>query len=275
MSVYDNMAFSLKMAKRPKSEIDEKVRDAAEILGLTPLLNRRPAALSGGQRQRVAMGRAIVRKPAVFLFDEPLSNLDAKLRTQMRMEIKKLHYKLNTTTIYVTHDQVEAMTLADRIVILKDGYIMQIGSPIEVYNTPNNVFVATFIGNPSMNLIDAVIEGEGDELAAIAGDIRMIIPPRENMKVTPGQKVIVGYRPEHILYGSNGDESSTTANFVCDVALSETIGGQSILEVHKDNIDLVAVLDGHVLPKPGEKIKLGFASDHLHIFDANTEETIY
>ncbi len=178
MSVYENMAFSLKMAKESRAEIERKVREAAEILEITPYLDRKPAALSGGQRQRVAMGRAIVRNPSVFLFDEPLSNLDAQLRTQMRMELKKLHLKMNTTTIYVTHDQIEAMTLADRIVILKDGHIQQVGSPVEVFERPVNRFVAGFIGNPPINILPATVSGSGSATTLVLGSLHLPIPPQ-------------------------------------------------------------------------------------------------
>ena len=191
MTVYDNMGFSLKMKKWSKAELDKKVREVAEVLELTPFLDRRPAALSGGQRQRVAMGRAIVRNPDVFLFDEPLSNLDAQLRTQMRMELKKLHLKMKTTTIYVTHDQIEAMTLADRIVILKDGYIQQVGTPIDVYEKPESVFVARFIGNPPANILAGVFHRRNGKGVIALGELNF--PVLKQVELEEGQEVLVGF----------------------------------------------------------------------------------
>jgi multiple sugar transport system ATP-binding protein len=195
MTVYDNMGFSLKMKKWPKAKLDQKVREVAEVLELTPFLDRRPAALSGGQRQRVAMGRAIVRNPDVFLFDEPLSNLDAQLRTQMRMELKKLHFKMKTTTIYVTHDQIEAMTLADRIVILKDGYIQQVGAPIDVYEKPESVFVARFIGNPPANILAGVFHRRNGKGVISLGELNF--PVLKQVELEEGQEVLVGIRPQY------------------------------------------------------------------------------
>ena len=198
MSVYDNMAFGLKMRKFGRDEIQKRVREAAEILGIQPLLARRPRQLSGGQRQRVALGRAIVRHPRVFLFDEPLSNLDAKLRVQMRVELKRLHERLETTAIYVTHDQVEAMTLGDRVVVMKDGLVQQVGEPLELYGRPANRFVAGFIGSPAMNFVEVAINGAGDALWAEAEGLRLQVPPQlaALMRTQTGQRLTLGVRPE-------------------------------------------------------------------------------
>ena len=201
-TVNDNMAFSLKMKGLSKNEIANRVNQAAEILGLTPYLQRYPRALSGGQRQRVAMGRAIVRDPQVFLFDEPLSNLDAKLRVQMRAEIRELQQRLNSTTIYVTHDQIEAMTMADKIVVMKDGYIEQIGSPLEVYDKPANTFVASFIGSPAMNMIEGIVEIKNNSFKLQVAETKIDLP---NIKeLDNGQKIIVGIRPEYLIPSKNG-----------------------------------------------------------------------
>jgi len=270
MSVYDNMAFSLKMRKTPGAKIKQQVLEAAEILGLTELLKRRPAALSGGQRQRVAMGRAIVRDPSVFLFDEPLSNLDAKLRTQMRTEIKKLHFKLNTTTIYVTHDQIEAMTLADRIVIMRDGYIMQVGTPIEVYEKPANSFVGTFIGNPSMNQVAATVSGNGSGPALQLGDLQLPIPDDRRFKLAKDQKVTLGLRPEAIFIAGRIRDLPDEWCFDGEVVVAEVIGGTSLLEIQVAGNVLAAEIEGRVLPQPGERLRFGFDMNQMHLFDHET-----
>jgi len=273
MNVFDNMGFSLKMARLPKSVIDTKVRQAAEILELTPYLHRKPAELSGGQRQRVAMGRAIVRKPAVFLFDEPLSNLDAQLRTQMRMELKKLHLKMKTTTIYVTHDQVEAMTLADKIVILKDGYIQQVGSPIEVFEQPVNRFVASFIGNPPINIFSAVIKYENDQMTLLLGELTLPIPKPPALK--DGQKILVGIRPDSVKAGHGISVLPGDWKIEGTVIVSEILGGQSLLEFSTGGNILIAELEGRVQKKPGETIELGIDLNRLLFFDPETEQAIY
>lgn len=265
MSVYENMAFSLKMAKESRDEIERKVREAAGILELTPYLDRRPAALSGGQRQRVAMGRAIVRDPSVFLFDEPLSNLDAQLRTQMRMELKKLHLKMSTTTIYVTHDQIEAMTLADRIVILKDGKIQQVGSPIEVFERPVNRFVAGFIGNPPINMLPATISGSGAATSLLLGTLRLPIPPQPACH--DGQQVQAGIRPDAIVTGANLTRLRVDWHVPAEVVLAEILGGHSLLEFTAGGIAMIAELEGRILARPGEPIELGFDLDRLLLFD--------
>jgi multiple sugar transport system ATP-binding protein len=273
MSVYDNMAFSLKMAKDPKNVIDKKVLQAAEILELTQYLQRKPSELSGGQRQRVAMGRAIVRKPAVFLFDEPLSNLDAQLRTQMRMELKKLHLKMKTTTIYVTHDQVEAMTLADKIVILKDGHIQQVGSPIEVFERPVNRFVAGFIGNPPTNIAEAEFQLKGDRVSIRMGELSLpVVDPPE---CRDGQKVLAGIRPDSIKAGHGLETLADDWKVQGEVIVSEILGGQSLLEFSVGGNTLIAELEGRIQGKPGEMLELGFDLSRLLFFDPETEEAMY
>ena len=274
MTVYHNMAFSLKMQKRPKDEIDATVRQTAEILGLTPLLDRKPAALSGGQRQRVAMGRAIVRRPEVFLFDEPLSNLDAQLRTQMRMELKKLHLKFKTTTIYVTHDQIEAMTLADRIVIIKDGAVQQVGSPIEVYEAPSNAFVAGFIGNPRMNILPGVVRVEGEKRAVDVGDLLLEIPDNKFAKVREGQRVLAGLRPDDITRAGHIPGQPESWVFEGIVEVAEIVGGQSLLEFSLGENKMIAELEGRILPAHGERMKIAFDLDRLHLFDPESTEAL-
>lgn len=272
MTVFENMAFSLKMAKDSKPEIDRKVREAAEILELTPYLERKPAALSGGQRQRVAMGRAIVRRPSVFLFDEPLSNLDAQLRTQMRMELKKLHLHMKTTTIYVTHDQIEAMTLADKIVILKDGYIQQVGTPVEVFEQPANRFVAGFIGNPPINIMPAKI-GIDDTGSTISLGT-LCFPVTVPASCYNGQKVLAGIRPDAVKAGNNLKEVKEPWRVTGTVVVSEILGSQSLLEFTAGSITMIGELQGRILARPAEKIELGLDLDHLLLFDPKTEEAI-
>ncbi len=277
MTVYDNMAFSLKMQKRPKDEIDRKVNEAAVILGLSDFLKRKPAALSGGQRQRVAMGRAIVRRPDVFLFDEPLSNLDAQLRTQMRMEIKKLHLQLETTTVYVTHDQVEAMTLADRIVILKDGHIQQIGTPIEVYEQPKNMFVSRFIGNPPMNHLEAVVQKKSGACFLNAGGLKVPVPQngKSSPALTDGQQVVVGLRPDAIFLTNDHKMFPDNWHFDGQVVVAEIIGGTSLLEVVFGGNEMVAEIEGRVLPRPGEKLNFAYDLKQMHIFDPASQAIIH
>jgi len=273
MTVFDNMAFSLKMAKESQTEINRKVEHAADILELTAYLQRKPSELSGGQRQRVAMGRAIVRKPAVFLFDEPLSNLDAQLRTQMRMELKKLHLKMKTTTIYVTHDQVEAMTLADKIVILKDGFIQQVGTPIEVFERPANRFVAGFIGNPPTNIVSGEFQVEAGQTVVRIGEISLpVVTPPDN---GVGQGVLVGIRPDIIKAGHGLTTLPDDWKMDGEVIVSEILGGQSLLEFTVGGITLIAELEGRIPAKPGEKMTLGFDLSRLLFFDPETELAIY
>ena len=260
MKVRDNMSFSLKLAKRPQSEIDEKVKWAAKILNLEPYLDRFPKELSGGQRQRVAMGRAIVRNPAVFLFDEPLSNLDAKLRVQMRTEIKELHERLKTTTVYVTHDQIEAMTMADKIVILRDGYIEQEGSPLDVYDRPANLFVAEFIGSPSMNLLKGEVTAEGVRLQD-----GTLLPLPKTHKAQLGQKVVYGIRPEHLALGAG---TPATVNVVeptgPEMHVYAEMGGQEVCAITPERLSLARE----------EKIHLSPRLDKVHLFDAESGKAL-
>lgn len=272
MSVFDNMAFSLKMAKLPKSEIKRKVMEAAEILELTPYLHRKPAALSGGQRQRVAMGRAIVRNPSVFLFDEPLSNLDAQLRTQMRMELRKMHLNMQTTTIYVTHDQIEAMTLADRIVILKDGMIQQVGTPVEVYEKPNNRFVAGFIGNPPINILEAVVSKKDGENAIVFCGVSFPVSLPDSCN--DQDRVLAGIRPDSIKRGADLEELSPEWLVEGKIIVSEIIGSHSLLEFSLGDVDIIAELAGSVTARPGDTMKLGFNMEKLLLFDPETELAI-
>jgi multiple sugar transport system ATP-binding protein len=260
MNVRDNMSFSLTLAKRPQAEIDEKVEWAAKILNLEPYLKRYPRELSGGQRQRVAMGRAIVRNPAVFLFDEPLSNLDAKLRVQMRTEIKELHARLNTTTVYVTHDQIEAMTMADKIVILRDGYIEQEGSPLDVYDHPANLFVAEFIGSPSMNLLQGEVGGGGVTLSS--GTV-LPLPPRHGAKT--GQKVIYGIRPEHLGPGSG---------IKARVNITEPTGPEIHIYADIGGHEVCAITDDRLALSRGSAIELAPRLDKVHLFDAASGKAV-
>ena len=275
MSVYDNMAFGLKLRKYDKAEIDKRVKNAAEILGLAQYLERKPAALSGGQRQRVALGRAIVRDAKVFLMDEPLSNLDAKLRVAMRAEIAKLHRRLETTTIYVTHDQTEAMTMADRIVIMKDGIVKQIGSPQEVYNTPNNVFVAGFIGSPAMNffkvtLQDGVISnGKGLALQLPLAKQKLLEDKGYN-----GKELIFGIRPEDIKGSQIVLETYPSSSVKAEVVVSELLGAETMLYTKVDDTEFVSKVDARDFHNPGELVDLAFDLNKSHFFDAETEMVI-
>ncbi|MFV0420909.1 ABC transporter ATP-binding protein [Oleidesulfovibrio sp.] len=274
MTVGENMGFSLKMQKRPKDEIERKVHEAAEILGLTDYLARKPAALSGGQRQRVAMGRAIVRKPQVFLFDEPLSNLDAQLRTQMRMELKKLHLKLNTTTIYVTHDQVEAMTLADRIVLLKDGHIQQVGAPVEVFEQPVNVFTGRFIGNPPMNVLQGTFYSDGSGKHVAIESLRIPLPDTTGTTLADGTAVIIGIRPDAIKTGDALTHLPQAATSDARVEVAEILGGQSLLEISAGGISMIAEVAGRVLVRPGNTIRVGIDPERVLLFDPQTQMAV-
>ena len=274
MTVYDNMAFSLKLKKTPKAEIDRKVREAAEILDITQYLNRKPKALSGGQRQRVAIGRAIVRNPKVFLMDEPLSNLDAKLRNQMRAEIIKLREKIDTTFIYVTHDQVEAMTLGDRIVIMRDGFIQQIGTPQEVFNHPANLFVAGFIGTPQMNFFDAKLVKNGDGKYAVSIDgINVELSEdkqaRLSAKNIPEQDVTLGVRPDHIMLCADGVKGT--------VDVSELMGSSVHLHISTHGHDVVVIVptNGNAAHFPmGSEVNLIFGGNVAHVFSKETEKNL-
>jgi len=274
MTVYDNMAFGLKMRKFPKAEIQKRVQDAAEILGIQDLLKRKPRQLSGGQRQRVAVGRAIVRHPQVFLFDEPLSNLDAKLRVQMRVELKRLHDRLETTAIYVTHDQVEAMTLGDRVVVMKDGWIQQVGEPLELYTKPSNRFVAGFIGSPAMNFVDVGIQGSDSSLTAQGTGIRLAIPPVNASQLGPykGQRVTLGIRPEDLHIAAGGDQAGYVFDAVVDVV--EPLGSEILLDVKAGPNSLVARVEPTVRLKVHDGVRLAVNPDRLHFFDMTSEKAI-
>ncbi len=257
MTVRNNMSFSLTLAKKSKDEIDRSVSRAAEILGLTELLERFPRQLSGGQRQRVAMGRAIVRNPQVFLFDEPLSNLDAKLRVQMRTEIKELHQRLSTTSIYVTHDQIEAMTMADQIVVMHDGIVEQIGSPLQLYDRPNNRFVAGFIGSPSMNFIDGTVRLGAAPHVEAAGGARLPLPP--DAKVADGKPVVYGIRPEHLDLTDDGFEAA--------VVVVEPTGSETQVFVRLGKQEIVGVFRERHEFKTGLKVRFQPRADQAHLFD--------
>lgn len=264
MTVEQNMGFSLKMARRSREEIQTKVNAAADILGLKPLLQRRPAQLSGGQRQRVAMGRAIVRDPKVFLFDEPLSNLDAQLRVQMRTEIKGLHQRLKTTTVYVTHDQVEAMTMADRIVVMNGGRIEQIGSPLELYDRSENLFVARFIGSPSMNLIEGTVERDGTELVFVSDDIRVPLPAK--ISDCLGRKVVLGIRPDNIRTVAAGTPGAVDAT----VSVIEPTGSETLVNLNAGRTQLLVVLKARLSVEPGKAMAICFDAEKSHLFDRGT-----
>ncbi len=274
MSVYDNMAFGLKMRKFAKPEIAKRVQEAAEILGIQELLKRKPRQLSGGQRQRVAVGRAIVRHPQVFLFDEPLSNLDAKLRVQMRVELKKLHDRLETTAIYVTHDQVEAMTLGDRVVVMKDGWIQQVGEPLELYGHPTNKFVAGFIGSPAMNFIDVGINEANGQILAEAQGFRLTVPPAKAaaLRAYKGQQVAFGVRPEDVHVATGADAAHHS--FDATVEVVEPLGSEILLDVRIGRGTIVARVEPSVRVKVHETVKLAVNADKLHFFDAKTEQAI-
>jgi multiple sugar transport system ATP-binding protein len=271
MTVYDNMAFGLKMRKFPKAEIEKRVQDAADILGIRELLKRKPRQLSGGQRQRVAVGRAIVRHPQVFLFDEPLSNLDAKLRVQMRVELKRLHDRLETTAIYVTHDQVEAMTLGDRVVVMKDGWIQQVGEPLELYGKPANRFVAGFIGSPAMNFAEATVLEEGGTLVVANPGFRIPIAPAraDRLRAYKGQTLTMGVRPEDMHLTGDGKNVIEAL-----VEVVEPLGSEILLDIKVGPHAMVARVEPTVRAKVHEKIRLNVEPDRLHFFDAKTEVAI-
>ena len=284
MTVFDNMAFGLKLRKVPKEEIERKVNEAAKILDLTHLLDRKPKAMSGGQRQRVALGRAIVRSPKVFLLDEPLSNLDAKLRAQMRTEIAKIHKKLGTTFIYVTHDQTEAMTMGDRIVCMKDGFVQQVDTPQALYENPINKFVAGFLGSPQMNFIDATLKEEyGQFIVEFGGDgvkgtrYQIIVPEskvNEELNHYVGKEIILGVRPESIhdeeMYLSNASTGVIDAN----VEITELMGAETYLYLVCEGIPLTARVSPRSTARSGDEIKVAIDPNRIHIFDKETEKAI-
>ncbi len=274
MSVYDNMAFGLKLRKTPKADIDRRVKEAADILDIGHLLDRKPKQLSGGQRQRVAVGRAIVREPAVFLFDEPLSNLDAKLRVQTRAQITRLHQRLQTTFIYVTHDQVEAMTMASRIAVMKDGILQQIDSPHQLYNHPNNVFVAGFIGSPSMNFFDATLVESDGKLEINTGGFRMQVPEAiaNNWRPFKGREVIFGIRPEDMHAKEFVPPGILEADMSATTEVVELMGNEIYLYLNtKDNKQFMARVDPRVKTGIGQELALAVNMANAHIFDPKTE----
>ena len=278
MTVYDNMAFGLKLRKVPKDQIDKAVREAARILDLDKLLDRKPKALSGGQRQRVAMGRAIVRNPKVFLMDEPLSNLDAKLRVQMRIEISKIHQRLGATIIYVTHDQTEAMTLGTRIVVMKDGVVQQVDTPQNLYEKPGNLFVAGFMGSPQMNFLDAQIAEKGGDLIAKVGEYDIVIPAAKAKVLKDGgyvgKTVVLGIRPEDIHDSQMFIEASPSVPMTSTVKVYELLGAEVFLYFDVNGTQVTARVDPRTNSKTGDTIKFAFDMEKSHFFDKETELTI-
>jgi multiple sugar transport system ATP-binding protein len=265
MTVYDNMAFGLKLRKTPKAEIDRRVKEAAAMLSCENLLHRKPRELSGGQRQRVALGRAIVREPAVFLMDEPLSNLDAKLRVQTRAEIARLHQRLGTTTVYVTHDQVEAMTMGQRIAVMSEARLQQVGTPQELYDHPDNRFVAGFIGSPAMNFLDVAVERSGGAVTLKGDGLDIPLPDRYKLsfKDHKGDSLIVGVRPEHLDVKADGPAG--TLQGIADVV--EYLGNEELIHVTVAGHDIVALIDSSVRVRPGDQLTLKVALDDVHLFD--------
>jgi multiple sugar transport system ATP-binding protein len=281
MSVYENMAFGLKLRKFPKSEIDARVREASAMLGLDPYLDRRPKALSGGQRQRVAVGRAIVRKPKVFLFDEPLSNLDAKMRVSTRTEISKLHARLGATMIYVTHDQTEAMTMGDRICVMKDGNILQVARPLELYNNPKNLFVAGFIGSPQMNLFKGIVRRSGDKLVftednpsappiSIALDDRMAGKAARHLE----KPVVLGIRPENVQTAQSVSSPNPAAMAEVKVEVAEPMGSETYLYLHSGANAFIARVNPADHYESDQRVKIVFDVSKAHLFDAVTEQAL-
>lgn len=277
MTVFDNMAFGLTLRKTPKGDIQRRVAEAAEILGIEELLDRRPRQLSGGQRQRVALGRAIVREPAVFLLDEPLSNLDAKLRVQTRAELSKLHQRLEATFVYVTHDQVEAMTMATRIAVLDQGILQQVGSPRQVYDEPQNVFVAGFIGSPAMNFFDVTVTGNEEEMHLDGGTFKALAPNEKIRQLAPylGKQVILGIRPEDIHdkhFIPPGIEASTMS---AEVDVTELMGNEVFLYLIIDGHQFHARVDPRTSARPGQRIEVAMDMSRMHAFDLETQEAIF
>ena len=278
MTVYGNIAYSLKIRKVPKKEIDQRVREVARILEIESLLDRKPAALSGGQKQRVAIGAAIIRQPKAFLMDEPLSNLDAKLRGQMRIEISKLHQRLGTTIIYVTHDQTEAMTLGTRIVVMKDGVVQQVDTPQNLYQKPGNLFVAGFMGSPQMNFLDAVISEKGGNLIAKVGEHELVIPAAKAKALKDGgyvgKTVVLGIRPEDIHDSQMFIEASPSAPMTSVVKVYELLGAEVFLYFDVNGTQVTARVDPRTNSKTGDTIKFAFDMEKSHFFDKETELTI-
>ncbi|MGD1991596.1 MAG: ABC transporter ATP-binding protein [Anaerolineae bacterium] len=276
MSVYENMAFGLKLRRTPKDEIDRRVKEAANVLGIPELLDRKPKQLSGGQRQRVAVGRAIVRDPAVFLMDEPLSNLDAKLRVQARAEISKLHQRLETTFIYVTHDQVEAMTMGTRIAVLNAGILQQIDTPQNLYDYPSNVFVAGFIGSPAMNFFDANLVQHDGDVAIDTNDFRVIIPKDRQDVYRPhlGKSVTFGIRPEDIHDPQYSPPGIKEAKLEAKVTVTELMGNEVVVYLETDQNEFLGRFDPRTSASVGQKIQIALNMGNMHIFDSETEEAI-
>jgi len=275
MSVFENMAFGLKLRKFPKEEIRKRVDEAARMLDIVPLLDRKPKALSGGQRQRVAMGRAIVRNPKVFLFDEPLSNLDAKLRVQMRTEIKKVHQMVPTTTVYVTHDQVEAMTLADRVVVMNQGIIEQVGAPQELYHNPATRFVAGFIGSPAMNFLPVQVIDEGGLKIQTADGTRLAVPPQKVDRYGPhkGKRMTLGIRPEHLTETrENAKAGVQQMNALVDVV--EPMGMETLVHFFVDGVAMCARVDPLTIARPGEILPLAADMNNMHLIDDQTHKVV-
>ena len=276
MSVYDNMAFGLQLRRVPKAEIDRRVKEAAKRLGIEALLDRKPKQLSGGQRQRVAVGRAIVRNPAVFLMDEPLSNLDAKLRVQARAEISKLHMQLGTTFIYVTHDQVEAMTMGTRIAVMKDGLLQQIDTPQNLYDRPDNVFVAGFIGSPSMNFFEATLTGSDGEMYVDTGVFRVKIPTerQDPYKALKGKQVVFGLRPENMHDPEYAPPGIHQALVESKVEVTELMGNEVIVYLNAKEKTYLARVDPRSKMRVGNSVEIAFDMDRFHIFDKQTERAV-
>lgn len=268
MNVYENMAFGLRMRRLPQREIDARVREAAAVLGIDHLLKRRPRELSGGERQRVALGRAMVRRPKVFLLDEPLSNLDAKMRLHMRAELKRLHARLQVTSIYVTHDQIEAMTMGDRIVVMKDGVIQQVGTPGEIYNRPRNLFVATFVGTPSMNLFPVRLEWHESAALVVGKGLRLVLPPGRVGGGCP-RDLVLGVRPQDMtLVSPQGNAGMGTVRG--EVEVVEPMGAQTMLHCSADGQQFTALVSPEQVVRPGDVVVLAIDTAHIHLFDSAT-----
>lgn len=273
MTIYDNIAFGLKLRKTPKDEIDRLVHEASDLLGITDLLDRKPKQLSGGQRQRVALGRAIVRQPEVFLFDEPLSNLDAKLRVKMRLELKRLHQRLQTTVVYVTHDQVEAMTMGSTIVVLKLGIIQQVGSPLDLYSAPNNQFVAGFIGSPSMNFLECRVVEENGGMVIDTGAFKLPLPEDKAAKVKAhgGREFIFGIRPEDIRKRRQKKEDFSEGHISAEITVIEPLGKENYVDLAAGNTEFLAIIGARYPVEAGQEIDLTFNMDRVHLFEKNGE----
>jgi multiple sugar transport system ATP-binding protein len=273
MSVRENLAFGLKLRKVPKADIERRVKEAAETIQLDKLLDRKPKELSGGQRQRVALGRAIVREPAVFLMDEPLSNLDAKLRVQTRAEIARLHQRLGTTMVYVTHDQIEAMTMGTRIAVMNEGVLQQVGTPQTLYDTPINRFVAGFIGSPSMNFVDVTLDNSSGSSRLVGANDWSIQLPRQykDAAVVPGRSLVAGFRPEHL---DIGEATSDVGSFRARADVVEYLGNEELLHLNAADKDIVAIVDSEHRVRPGDIVSLVLPLTKVHLFDAETGMTV-